>query len=519
MSVYRLFGNQSTKVLLLTLFVTVTTRACWCFSTSHRAAFLSSRQQNCPIREKKKSSLFLSPAVVVVSPPGGVGECAAVECAKSGASVRWFVVTSPPQAGTTAFSSSILEAIDEAGGKLELAGSTVDELLGSSSSEARSSVSTWCADAEALITTLDGIRIEKKKGKNQEAFEEVTSWKNAVKIAANQASQSMVTGGTKIAVLSADTREDEAGEDDQNDSGIFGIFKKESNIPRTLKEAIDGNNDNVFTLRHGSIFGIPESSPDFSPFLGGPRKVPELCEEYQLRSVRLEPSSLFVRDANTGSVTKTTSLRSSRHAIGELAALLATQKLSTATKDVDICISSLPGNEKPTLADWVAEWSRVMKSVLAKKSSSTSQSALDLFEVEFANVPDVSRLADWLAEKWAPAVLRTYDIAAIRVGARPVYARRIQNSSTVEIVWQELQNFESIVVGRMIIQVTPTGITAVRGPGDSQKGMSQQLAKPLAGEDVLIRRLADAAAQAVEKGLAQKKVRDNNSLVWHLQLI
>jgi hypothetical protein len=145
--------------------------------------------------------------------------------------------------------------------------------------------------------------------------------------------------------------------------------------------------------------------------------------------------------------------------------------------------------------------------VLAKKSSSTSQSALELFEVEFANVPDVSRLADWLAEKWAPAVLRTYDIAAIRVGARPVFARRIQKSSTVEIVWQELQNFESVVVGRMIIQVTPNGITAVRGPGDSQKGMSQPPAKPLAGEDVLIRRLADAAAQAAEKGLAIKKVR------------
>lgn len=507
-SLFRLFGYQCTTLLLLSILLTAATRSCQSFSTGvYSAAFLSSRRNNCPLRDTKKSALFLSPSVVVVSPPGGVGECAAVECAKSGASVRWFVVSSPPQAGATAFSSSILEAIDESGGQLELAGSTVDELLGSSSYESLSSVCAWCANAEALIATLDGINIEKKKGKNQEALLEAKSWKNAIKIAAKQASQSMVAGRTKIAILSADSSEDQADGDDQNDSGIFGIFKKESNIPTTLIEAISGNDDDVITLRHGSIFGIPESSPDFSPFLGGPRKVPELCEEYLLRSVRLEPSSLFVSDANTGSVTKTSSLRSSRHAIGELAALLSTQKLEAITNGVDIGVSSLPGNDKPTLADWETEWSRVMKSVLAKKSSSTSQSALELFEVEFANVPDVSRLADWLAEKWAPAVLRTYDIAAIRVGARPVFARRIQKSSTVEIVWQELQNFESVVVGRMIIQVTPNGITAVRGPGDSQKGMSQPPAKPLAGEDVLIRRLADAAAQAAEKGLAIKKVR------------
>ena len=99
-----------------------------------------------------------------------------------------------------------------------------------------------------------------------------------------------------------------------------------------------------------------------------------------------------------------------------------------------------------------------------------------------------------------------YDIAAIRTGARPVYATRTGGDGKVEIIWQELVNFDSVTVGRMIIQVTDTGLTATRGPGDASKGFGTVSSKPLAGEDVLVRRLADAASQAIEKGLA-KKVR------------
>jgi hypothetical protein len=118
-------------------------------------------------------------------------------------------------------------------------------------------------------------------------------------------------------------------------------------------------------------------------------------------------------------------------------------------------------------------------------------------------VDDAERLADWLATKWAPAVMRTYDIAAIRIGARPVYAARA-GEGLVEITWQELINFDSVNVGKMILQVNSDGIIATRGPGDASKGYGSVSVLPLPGEDVLVRRLSEAASQAVEKGLAKK---------------
>jgi hypothetical protein len=110
-------------------------------------------------------------------------------------------------------------------------------------------------------------------------------------------------------------------------------------------------------------------------------------------------------------------------------------------------------------------------------------------------------------------ILRTYDIAAIRTGARPVYANRIvavakddedtisNKKGQVEIVWQQLINFESVVVGRMMIEVTDTYMKAYRLV---EKSSNMNRRQPLPGEDILVRRLADAASQAIEKGLAIK---------------
>lgn len=99
--------------------------------------------------------------------------------------------------------------------------------------------------------------------------------------------------------------------------------------------------------------------------------------------------------------------------------------------------------------------------------------------------------------------MRTYDIAGIRVGARPVYASRTSPNS-VEIVWQQLVNFESKTVGKMKIDVSDSGWVASRIAGDASQGFGKVSLKPLSGEDILIRSLADAASQAVEKGLATK---------------
>lgn len=74
----------------------------------------------------------------------------------------------------------------------------------------------------------------------------------------------------------------------------------------------------------------------------------------------------------------------------------------------------------------------------------------------------------------------------------------------MEIVWQQLVDFNSVTVGKMIVQVSDNGLIATRGPGDATKGFGTISRKPLAGEDVLVRRLAEAVSQAIEKGLANK---------------
>jgi hypothetical protein len=208
-----------------------------------------------------------------------------------------------------------------------------------------------------------------------------------------------------------------------------------------------------------------------------------------MRDIRVDP---FVLSGNTMA---SNSFKACRHAVGEAAALIVTGAIPVPPDTVSI--SSQTGTEKVTIEKWQQEFERVKEVITSGKAS-------DLFSQEII-VDDTERLADWLATKWAPAILRTYDIAAIRIGARPVYATR-SNSGTVEIVWQELVDYQSLVVGRMILQVNEDGITATRGAGDAKAGFGGISKKPLPGEAVLVSRLAEATSQAIEKGLA-KKVR------------
>ncbi len=230
--------------------------------------------------------------------------------------------------------------------------------------------------------------------------------------------------------------------------------------------------------------------PDTSPFVGGPRKYPVFRDEYIMRSVRVDPSKTVSGNNMLGE-----NSRSSRLAVGEAAVRMATKSIELKS-GIDVCLTSLRGMERPGDEEWSEEFSRAIEAMEKTIGG-------ELFNVAFGGVPSTERLADWLATKWAPAVLKTYDIAGIRVGARPVFASRIGENG-VEIVWQELKDFKTNVVGRMIIEVSDSGITAKRGPGDPNVGYGSISSKPLAGEDILVRRLADAATQALEKGLAQK---------------
>jgi hypothetical protein len=230
---------------------------------------------------------------------------------------------------------------------------------------------------------------------------------------------------------------------------------------------------------------------------------------YSMRSVRIDPAIVSTPGGGMG-------YRSNRLAVAEAASRLGLGSISSvvdapASSTVEVSLSSFPGTDGPTDEEWDAEFQRVMSETTR---SGRQRSSPTLFRAEFSSVPSPPRLAEWLATKWAPAVLRSYDIAGIRVGGRPVYASVLPRGdddgrgdvSVVEIVWQELVNFAPVTSGRMYIEVGGTGISGKRGPGDASAGFGVAASTPLPGEDILVRRLADAASQAVEKGLAIKSV-------------
>lgn len=416
------------------------------------------------------SALEVSKSLIVVSPPGGVGEVTAVKAACLGNSVRWFVVSKEAGSFVT-LAPQVFKEIADVSGSLTLAGSTVEDLK--TGGDAVSAISKWCSSAEGIVCSYDGVDDEE--------------FKAALLLATYNAGRSV--DGPRVAVLGAEEDLDDviAVKSDGAFNGLFGALLGESgNRPTTLSEALGGK---PAILRHGELFGTPESSPDFSPLEGGPRRDPVITEEYTMRSIRVDPFLV------SGNVMASTSRRACRHAVGKAAALLATGSLVALTDDISI--SSQPGTEEWSIDQWEDEFDRVRQLISNGRAST-------LFSQDLI-IENTGRLADWLGTKWAPAVMRTYDIAAIRVGARPVYASRVDDAK-VEIVWQELVNFETVVVGKMLLEVTKDGITATREAGDRSKGYGTISRMPLPGEDVLVRRLADAASQSIDKGLA-KKVR------------
>jgi hypothetical protein len=432
--------------------------------------------------------------IVIVSPPGGVGEVAAVQSARLGSAVRWFVVSDESSASVK-LAPEALQQIQDASGTLELAGATVEDLkLGG---DALAAVSKWCGTASGLICTYDGCGEGGEEGSVD--YDLKVEYIAALRLAAQQAATGI--SGPKVAILAADQDLDTDGKEEEDSvfSKVSGLFRNSPKIPPTLERALTGDDGDtngrrsskICVLRHGELFGIPESSPDFSPLIGGLKRDAVLAEEYTMRNLRIDP---FVYSGNTmGS----TSSRSCRHTMGQAAAFLVTETIPIPS--YPISLSSQLGSDAWDLMQWKTEFERVQSQVASGRGSELFTQAMI--------VGDTERLADWLATKWAPAVMRTYDIAAIRIGARPVFATRANlQPGQVEIVWQKLVDYESVQVGKLILSVTAEGVSAARGVGDASKGFGTVSQMPLPGEDVLVRRLAEACSQAMDKGLA-KKVR------------
>jgi hypothetical protein len=83
---------------------------------------------------------------------------------------------------------------------------------------------------------------------------------------------------------------------------------------------------------------------------------------------------------------------------------LATNQLSV--------LSSYPGTDAPTDRGWKDEFQRALQMIASPTGGAT------LFATEFTVVPSTAPLAEWIATKWAPVILCSYDVAGIRVGAR-----------------------------------------------------------------------------------------------------
>ena len=199
-----------------------------------------------------------SKKIVVVSPPGGVGEVAAVSAAKLGNSVRWFVVSGSDDAAaasSVSLPSSVLDAIAGAGGTIELAGADASSLLlpPDDASSAIGAVSKWCGAADGLVCTYDGA--------DDEIADAVM---NAVKVASREAAGSVARSG-RVAVLPAPTAADAEDDGEQEAGGAGGLFQSllggsSVDVPSTLEGAIGDGSIKVTKLRHGELFGIPESS-------------------------------------------------------------------------------------------------------------------------------------------------------------------------------------------------------------------------------------------------------------------
>jgi hypothetical protein len=230
-------------------------------------AFLPSQS----ISSRKHTSLQMATSqnLVVISPPGGVGEVAAVQAAKMGSSVRWFVISPPASTSSVTLSALTMDSIQKSnGGTVELAGAKADTLLLPPDDSASSvkAVSTWCGSADGVICVMDGVEEaiaalnEQVGGKGME-YNELQKAKNsmidAIKVAAKEASGSVT--GMKVVVLPAA----QAGDDDEDKesgdgflSGLLGGNKVD--VPASLNAAMGSNN--LATLRHGELFGLPESS-------------------------------------------------------------------------------------------------------------------------------------------------------------------------------------------------------------------------------------------------------------------
>ena len=257
--------------------------AALCISTPSISGFsnsplstLSTRKPSLSASSLVKVAQSSSSDVVVISPPGGIGEIATVEAARLGGSVKWFVVSAPSSSSSTgiALTAETLSAIEEAGGSIELAGANADSLLVNSDdgTSAASAVSTWCRGTKSILCTYDGAeeekrRVDEEKSADERGGNDDKMIRSSIRVAAREAVGVAGAGVSKIAILSSGEEMGDEEEVEQKGKGFLGgLFGGNAvEIPDTMSEAMRGA---TAIVRHGELFGAPESSVSFCFHIG-----------------------------------------------------------------------------------------------------------------------------------------------------------------------------------------------------------------------------------------------------------
>lgn len=233
---------------------------------------LSSRRPSLAASSLVTVAQTSSPDVVVISPPGGIGEIATVEAARLGGSVKWFVVSAPSLSSSStgiALTSETLSAIEKAGGSIELAGANAESLLVNSDdgrNSATSAVSTWCRGTKAILCTYDGAEEEKRradleKSADEQGGSEDKMIRSSIRVAAREAVSVAGAGVSKIAILSAGEEMTDDATEQKGKGFLGGLFGgNDVEIPDTMSDAMQGA---TAIVRHGELFGAPESSVSY----------------------------------------------------------------------------------------------------------------------------------------------------------------------------------------------------------------------------------------------------------------
>jgi hypothetical protein len=198
--------------------------------------------------------------VVVISPPGGIGELTSVESAKSGSAVQWIVVSSSSD-NVLSLNAHSLQEIQTNGGSIDCARANAQSLL---YEDAASAVSKWCVGAKAVVCTYDGDAEEGRRSRNtaEEAVDSegvVKMIRRGVRVAAREAA--LAAGGDAkkvVALFSGEEMTTDEKDGDNGSKGFLNLFGSNGgkNVPETLKEAMG----EVSVVRYGELFGAAESS-------------------------------------------------------------------------------------------------------------------------------------------------------------------------------------------------------------------------------------------------------------------